>query len=126
MLIEPTEYKTTTTKNKQRINSFTGSNELGGVPSIVFNEEFVTYDEVADRVIKTPVGSVATSMTDPLKSLVLRNTSDDTILPIELFIAKLTAQGGAVYEDVFLFLYSLGRQTQIERDEALIAARNAA
>lgn len=114
MIIEPTEYKTATTKNKQRINSFTGSNELGGVPSIVFNEEFITYDSVSDRVIKTPVGSVATSLTDPLKPLTLRNPLDDTVI------------GAAQYQDVFVMLYSLGRQTQIDRDEALIAARKQA
>lgn len=125
MIIEPTEYKATTTTNKQRIHAFKGLHPLGGIPSIIWDESFLSYDSIADRLIVNEVGSVATSMTDPAKPLALRNTSDDTILPIELFIAKLTAQGGAVYEDVFIFLYSLGRQAQIERDEAMIAARNA-
>lgn len=114
MIIEPTEYKTETTKSKQRINSFAGTNELGGLPGIVFNEEFVTYDPIADRTIKTPVGSCAVSLTDPAKPLTLRNPLDDTVI------------GAGTYQDVFVLLYSLGRQTQIERDEALIAARNAA
>lgn len=125
MIIEPTEYKTAETKSKQRINSFSGTNKLGGIPGIVFNEELVTHDPIADRTIKTPVGSCAVSLTDPAKPLTLRNPLDDTIIPIEAFIAKLTAQGGVVYEDEFILIYSLGRQTQIERDEALIAARNA-
>lgn len=113
MIIEPTEYKTATTKNKQRIHAFKGFNPIDGVPSIIWDESFVTYDPVADRVIVTDVGSCSVSLTDPLKPLVLRNPADDTVI------------GQAQYQDVFVMLYSLGRQTQIERDEALIAARNA-
>lgn len=112
--IEPTEYKTATTPSKQRICSFNGTNELGGIPSITFNEEMVTHDTILDRVYHTPVGSCATALIDPAKVLTLRSPIDDSVI------------GSATYMDVLVTMYSLGRQTQIERDEALAAAKLAA
>lgn len=108
MLIEPTEYKTATTPSKQRICSFSGSNELGGIPSITFNEELVTHDTILDRVYHTPVGSCSTALTDPAKVLTKRNPVDDSII------------GEGTYMDAMVLIYSLGRQTQIERDAALL------
>lgn len=125
MIIDPTEYKTADTKSKQRIHGGKFGNVLGQTPWISFDEEFVTYDAIADKLYTNPAGSCQTTLTDPLKTLTLRNPVDDTIIPADAFIAKLTAQGGVFYEDQFIMLYSLGRQTQIERDVEMIAARNA-
>jgi hypothetical protein len=89
-----------------------------------FDESFLSWDAMAEKLYTNDAGSCRCELTDPLKTLTLRNPLDDTILPIELFIAKLTAQGGPIYEDIFIMLYSVGRQTQIERDAEMIAARN--
>jgi hypothetical protein len=110
MIIEPTEYKTADTKSKQRIHGGKFGNALGQIPWISFDEEFVTYDSVADKIYTNPAGSCQCSLTDPLKTLTLRNPLDDSII------------GESTYQDVFVLLYSLGRQTQIERDAEMIAA----
>lgn len=108
MIIEPTDYKADKIKGKQRVYGGSFSNELEGIPSVVFNEELITHDAVSGRVFHNQTGSVAVSLTDPATPLTLRNPVDDSVI------------GAVTYQDVFVMLYSLGRQAQIERDAALI------
>lgn len=126
MIIEPTDYKAGQIKGKQRIYAFSGTNALDQIPSIVFDEELITLDQVTGRVFRNQTGSVAVSLSEPAKALPLKSPVNDTGITLEQFVAKLTAQGGLIYEDVMIVMYSLGRNVQIERDEALVAAQQAA
>lgn len=108
--IEPTDYKAAQITGKQRVFGGTFSNELGGIPSIVFNEELITLDGTTGAVYRNQTGSCAASLTDPAKPLALRNPLDDSVV------------GTATYMDVMVMIYSLGRQTQIERDQALLSS----
>ena len=88
---------------------------------MVFDEELVTYDPISERTVRNEVGSCIAQLDNPSKPLTLRNPVDDTVIPVTAFITKI--QTGVTYGDVMIINYSLGRQAQIERDEALIAAR---
>lgn len=96
------DYKANQVSGYQRSGSGTFSNPKGGIPSIVFNEEVLV--NVANQVFVRPCGSVSAALEDPAKSLILLNPLDDTVI------------GQATYQDVFIMLYSLYRQTADERD----------
>lgn len=123
MEITSTDYKSQDIQGKQRSHKGSYTNPLDGVPSEVFDEELITYDPIAERVIHNEVGSCALSLTEPAKLLPILNPTDDSIIPIEMFIGKLQAQGGFSHEDYFMVRYSMYRQTANERDAVLIAAR---
>lgn len=106
--IAPTDYKTNQITGKQRVFCGTFSNRLEGVPSIVFHEELITLDATTGTVYSNQTGSCTASLTDPAKPLTMRSPLDDSVI------------GNATYMDVMVMIYSLGRQTQIERDEALL------
>lgn len=99
--------------------SFGGSflNPKGGIPSIVFDRELQC--EFQAQPFAQRIGSLAVSLTDPVKPLPLINPLDDTPIPVEAFIAKLQAQGGAVHEDLYILHYSIYQQVE---DEAIAAA----
>ena len=99
--------------------SFGGSfnNPKGGIPSIVFDRELQC--EFQGQPFSQRIGSLSVSLTDPVKPLPLINPVDDTPIPVEAFIAKLTAQGGAVHEDLYILHYSIYQQVE---DEAIAAA----
>lgn len=103
-IIESTDYKADKIKGKQRIHGGKFGNELGGTPWMSFDEELVTVDETNGAVFRNQVGSCMVQLTDPAKTLTLRNPLDDSVI------------GTASYMDVMVMLYSLGRQTQVERD----------
>lgn len=104
MIIDPTDYKAQQISGKQRVYGGSFTNELGATPAIVFNEELITLDGVTGAVYRNQVGSCVATLTDPAKPLTLRSPVDDSVI------------GQATYQDVMVMLYSLGRQTQLERD----------
>lgn len=103
-IVEVTDYKADKIKGKQRIYGGKFGNELGGTPWMSFDEELVTVDESTGTVFRNQVGSCMVQLTEPAKVLTLRNPLDDSVI------------GTASYMDVMVMLYSLGRQTQVERD----------
>lgn len=106
-IIAPTDYKASAIQGKQRIHGGKFGNALDQIQWISFDEELITLDNTTGEIYRNPAGSCQTSLTDPAKPLTLRNPLDDSII------------GTSTYQDVMILLYSLGRQTQIERDEAL-------
>lgn len=112
--ISATDYKANDIKGKQRIYGGKFFNPLDGIPSIMFEEELITYDSATDTVFRNAVGSCQTELVDPAKELTLRNPIDDSAI------------GTATYADVMVMLYSLGRQVQLERDAALLAQQQQA
>ena len=104
MIIESTDYKATQIQGKQRICSFRGGNAIGEIPWIAFDEELITHDASNGNIYRNAVGGCTTSLTDPAKVLTLRNPLDDSVV------------GASTYQQVMVLLYSLGRQTQLERD----------
>lgn len=111
-LILDTEYKTATTKSKQRVYGGRFGNEWSGIPWITMDEEVLTIDDSTGATYHNQCGSVSAQLTDPIKQLELRNPLDDSVI------------GTATYGDVMVMIYSLGRQLQLDRD-AKIAAQQA-
>lgn len=121
--ITPTDYKAAAISGKQRIYGGTFSNPMGGTPSVDFDEELITYDSIADLIIRNKTGGCQASLTDITKPIVLRSPVDDTVIPLAAFIAKIQAQGVITNEDFFIVFYSLGRRTQLARDICRTAIR---
>lgn len=121
MQITDNDYKSTTTKNKQRSHEGKFYNPDGGIPSMVFDEQMVTVDTITGNVYRNATGSCAVALDDPAKPLELQNPVDGSVIPFEAFIAKLQAQGCVSYGDVMIFNYSLYKQTAAERDAAIVA-----
>ena len=121
--ITPTDYKAASIQGKQRIYGGKFSNPMGGVPSVNFDEELITYDSGADAVYRNQAGGCQAALTDPAKPLTLRSPVDDTEIPLATFIAKLQAQGQFTNEDFFICFYSLGRRAQLARDTYNAAMR---
>jgi len=112
MILE-TEYKTATTKSKQRVFGGRFGNEFNGIPWITMDEEVITEDSISGTIYHNPCGAVSAQLIDPTKSLTLRNPLDDSVLAT------------ATYGDVMVMIYSLGRQLQLDRD-VLVMAQKAA
>jgi hypothetical protein len=110
-MILDTEYKTSTTKSKQRVFGGRFGNEFNGIPWITMDEEFITEDSISGTIYHNPCGAVSAQLIDPTKSLSLRNPLDDSII------------GSATYGDVMVMIYSLGRQLQLDRDVLVIAQK---
>lgn len=121
--IVSTDYKASTTQGKQRIYAGKFSNPMGGIPSVYFDEEFITYDTVTDKVYTNQAGNCSAALSNASRELVLRNPVDDTVISIESFITKLTSQGKFTDEDFFIAFYSLGRRAQLARDTFIVAQR---
>jgi hypothetical protein len=109
-MILDTEYKTSTTKSKQRVFGGRFGNEFNGIPWITMDEEVITEDSVSGTIYHNQCGSVTAQLIDPTKTLTLRNPLDDSAI------------GSATYGDVMVMIYSLGRQLQLDRD-VLVAAQ---
>lgn len=114
--ISPTDYKSTSIQGKQRIFGGKFDNPMGGVPSVSFDEELIVYDATSDTTYRNPAGNCSTSLMDPAQELPLRSPEDDSSIDINVFIAKLQAQGKFTDEDFYIAFYSLGRRAQIQRD----------
>jgi hypothetical protein len=108
-MILDTEYKTATTKSKQRVYGGRFGNEFNGIPWITMDEEVLTEDSVSGLIYHNQCGSVNAQLTDPTKQIELRNPLDDSVI------------GSATYGDVMAMIYSLGRSLQMERDAALVS-----
>lgn len=121
--ITATDYKAASTQGKQRIYGGKFSNPMGGIPSVNFDEELIIYDAVADAVYRNQTGGCQASLIDPTKEITLRSPVDDSVIPIETFVAKLQGQGVVTNEDFYVFFYSLGRRAQLARDAYVTAQR---
>lgn len=121
--IAATDYKASTIQGKQRVYGGKFSNPMGGVPSVNFDEELITYDSGADAVYRNQAGGCQAALTDPAKPLTLRSPEDDAEIPLSEFIAKLQAQGRFTNEDFFITVYSLARRAQLARDAYVLALR---
>lgn len=119
--VTPTDYKASAIQGKQRIYGGKFLNPMGGVPSVNFDEELITYDSGADAVYRNQAGGCQAALNDPAKPLTLRSPVDDTEIPLSAFIAKLQTQGQFTNEDFFIAFYSLGRRTQLARDSYNVA-----
>lgn len=114
--ITSTDYKADSTQGKQRIYGGKFFNPMGGTPSVVLDEQFISYDSVSDKIYVNEAGSCQAALNDPAKPLTLRSPVDDTEIPLSAFLTKLQAQGQFTNEDFFIAFYSLGRRTQLARD----------
>ena len=114
--VTPTDYKADSTQGKQRIYGGKFFNPMGGTPSVVLDEQFISYDAVSDKIYVNEAGSCQVALNDPAKPLILRSPVDDTEIPLATFIAKIQTQGAFHNEDFFITFYSLGRRTQLARD----------
>ena len=114
--VTPTDYKADSTQGKQRIYGGKFFNPMGGTPSVVLDEQFISYDAVSDKIYVNEAGSCQAVLTDPARPLTLRSPADDTEIPMATFISKLQGQGQFTNEDFFIAFYSLGRRTQLARD----------
>jgi hypothetical protein len=121
--ITATDYKATSIQGKQRVYGGKFSNPMGGVPSVNFDEELITYDSATDTVFRNQAGGCQAALTDPAKPLTLRSPVDDTEIPLATFIAKLQSQGQFTNEDFFVTFYSLARRAQLARDAYNAAVR---
>jgi hypothetical protein len=107
-IVNPTDYKASAIKGKQRSYGGRFGNEYGQAPWVTFNEEIMFEDGVTGAVYRQPVGSVTVTLVDPMQVITLRNPETDEA------IGQVTAQ------DCFVMMYSLGRQAQIDRDVAML------
>lgn len=121
--IAATDYKAPAIQGKQRVYGGKFSNPMGGVPSVNFDEELITYDSATDTVFRNQAGGCQAALTDPAKPLTLRSPADDVEIPLATFISKLQAQGQFTNEDFFITFYSLARRAQLARDAYNAAAR---
>lgn len=121
--IAATDYKTSAIQGKQRVYGGRFSNPMGGVPSVNFDEELITYDSATDTVFRNQAGCCQATLTDATKPLTLRSPVDDTEIPLATFVAKLQGQGVFTNEDFFIAFYSLARRAQLARDAVGIAQR---
>lgn len=95
-----------------RSNGGKFSNPKGGIPSITFDRELLC--DFGGEQFTRQIESITVDMSDPAKLLPLLSPVDDSPIPIEAFIAKLQAQGGATYEDLYILQYSLYQQAEDE------------
>jgi len=109
-IIQPTDYRASTTTSKLRIYGGRFGNEWQGVPWITMDEELLTEDGLSGQFYHNQCGALTAQLTDPTKQIELRNPVDDSVI------------GAATMGDVMVMIYSLGRSLQIERDAALVPA----
>lgn len=121
--ITATDYKAASIQGKQRIYGGKFSNPMGGVPSVTFDEELITYDSITDAVYRNQTGGCQATLVDLTKPIVLRSPVDDTEIPLATFVAKLQGQAQFTNEDFFITFYSLARRAQLARDAVGIAQR---
>ena len=99
------DYKEDKLKAKQRANYVAISNELGGIPNIIFVEEVATLIGT-DVISKVPVGQVSENLVDPAIEFPLLNPDTNEVI------------GHATYLDTYINLYSLYRFLAERRDAA--------
>lgn len=107
-------YKEDKVSGYQRCYGGTFSNPKDGTPSITFNEE--VHIDVDGQMFSRQLGSISVELIDPNKPLLLINPVDNTPISVEMFLGKIQAQNAVIYEDMFIYLYSLYHQVAIERD----------
>jgi len=99
------EYRQTAVSGtmRRRSNVVQISNELGATPSIRFVEEDVV--DLNGVTVKTPVGGVVETFTNPTETFPLVNPVDNTLL------------GSTVaYQDAYVLMYSLYLYVAGKRD----------
>ena len=121
--VTSTDYKSSSSDNKQRISGGKFGNPMGGTPWIEMDEDFVSYDSVEDKVFVNKAGSCKVALDTPLRSFSLKSPTDDSDISFADFIAMLQSQGSFMDKDFFTIFYSLGRRTQVLRDAYVLALR---
>lgn len=121
--ITATDYKSSSSANKQRISGGKFGNPMGGTPWVDMDEDFVSYDSVEDKVFVNKAGSCKVTLDKPLRMFSLKSPVDDSDIPFADFIAMLQGQGSFTDKDFFTIFYSLGRRTQALRDAYVVAVR---
>lgn len=114
--ITATDYKASVIQGKQRVYGGKFSNPMGGVASVNFDEELITYDSITGAVYRNQTGGCQATLVDLTKPIVLRSPVDDTEIPLATFVAKLQGQAQFTNEDFFITFYSLARRAQLVRD----------
>lgn len=67
--ITATDYKAETTQCKQRIYGGKFFNPMGGTPSVVLDEQFISYDAVSDKIYVSEAGSCQAALEQRLATL---------------------------------------------------------
>ena len=112
--ISPTDYKTANIAGKERVNGFSGSNPLNGLPTMTFSKEYVTHDKIMDKLMTNASGSCAVDTSDMTKVIPRRNILDGSLTG-----ATFTLQ------EALEILFSLGWQTMYEADIKALEDRKA-
>jgi Na+/alanine symporter len=111
------DYKEEVLTGKKWVRSyaFQGTNTYKSIPTLRFEEEIIR-ELVDGTMLVNGYGSgVSANMTTPDKVIVLRNPTDDSVIPsIEVLVSMV----GCTYTLVQVLMYSLYKQLATERDES--------